>query len=197
MTRHLLPRAGWPAVLVAAAVALAGCGVGAQRSPVALDRRSIPYGLLGHRAHRQTSAPNFESTRVTLWLVGGDQQLVPVRAYVAWPATIGGLLNALVQGPTEPQSQRGLVSPASAVGPISSGPPRHGIVPVDLPASFENLGGSDQLLAAAQIVYTLTGFPGIRGVVFKVVGERANVPNAKGKLVAGPLTRAAYSSLAH
>ena len=197
MTRHLLPRTSWAVVLVVAALALGGCGLGAQRSPVALDRRSIPYGLLGRRPHKQTSIPKFESTRVTLWLEGGNQKLVPVRAYIAWPATIGGLLNALVQGPTETQSQRGLVSPASAVGPLSSGTPRHGIVPVDLPASFENLGGSDQLLAAAQIVYTLTGFPGVKGIVFKVVGQRANVPNARGKLVAGPLTRAAYSSLAH
>ena len=191
--RHLLET-----VLTAtvAAGSLAGCGVGGQGSPRALGRDSVPYGLLARRAHPQGSVPRFGSVRVTLWLEGANEQLSPVNAYVAWPATIGSLLNALAQGPTERQSEQGLVSPASSFGPFSSRSMQRGVVPVELPASFENLGGGDQLIAAAQIVYTVTGFPGVHGVTFSLAGRRAHVPNAVGKLLAGPLTRKDYSSLA-
>lgn len=199
MTRH--PSAGSRialalAVAAGAAATLAGCGVGAQSSPKALGRRSVPYGLLLRRGQRRDNVPRFESTRVTLWLEGANERLSPVPAYIAWPETVGGLLNALAQGPTQRQSDDGFASPASSFGPLSSGPLRDGIVAVELPASFENLGGGDQLIAAAQIVYTLTGFPGVKGVTFSLAGQRAHVPNAAGKLLAGPLTRRDYSSLA-
>lgn len=185
------------AVVAAAAATLAGCGVGAQGSPQALGRDSVPYGLLNSHSRTKDTVPAFGSVKVTLWLEGGDEQLSPVQAFVAWPETIGGLLNALAQGPTQQQSEQGLVSPASSFGPLSSGRTQHGVVPVELPASFENLGGGDQLIAAAQIVYTLTGFSGVSGVTFSLAGQRARVPNAVGKLLAGPLTRADYSALTH
>ena len=179
-----------------AAAGLAGCGVEAQSSPEALDAKSIPYDLLRHQAPTEPSAPrNGVTASVTLWLEGSNQHLVPVLADVPWPSTIGALLNALAEGPTEQESERGLLSPASSVGPLTSGHVRRGVVPVDLPASFENLGGSDQLIAVAQIVYTLTAFPGVKGVSILVAGQRAQVPNANGKLVAGGLTRSDYSAL--
>jgi spore germination protein GerM len=189
----------WQLALAAGAVlagcTLAGCGVGAQGSPEALDAKSVPYGLLGPSVPTSRPATALDSARVTVWLEGSDDQLVPVPAYVPWPATIGGLLNALAQGPTSGQSERGFVSPASSVGPLSSGPLRDGVVPVELPASFENLGGPDQVMAAAQIVYTLTGYLGVRGVVFGVGGQRVQVPDQDGRLLSGPLTRKDYSSL--
>lgn len=192
-------RARWRLALLvalAASVTLAGCGISKQDHPEALDRASLPDGLLGRNVPTTVAPPPSDAVKVTLWLEGRDEQLVPVGAYVPWPETIGGLLNSLSAAPTSPESQRGLVSPVSSVGPFSSRPIRGGVVTVDLPASFENLGGGDQLIAVAQIVYTLTGSPGVRGVVFRVAGRRAQIPAANGRLVTGPLTRKDYASLA-
>jgi spore germination protein GerM len=141
--------------------------------------------------------PRFGVVRVTLWLEGSGGQLDPVQAHVPWPLTAGALLNALSEGPTERQSDQGLVSPASAVGPLTSGRPDHGVVPVYLPQSFENLDGNDQLIAVAQVVFTITQLPGIKGVVFWLAGQRARVPDAAGELIGGPLTRADYKALTH
>lgn len=177
------------------AASLAGCGIAPQSSPQAIERAGVPYDLLGHRPHPHASVPAAGALRVTIWLEGADDQLDPVPAYVPWPVTIGSLLNALSQAPTERQAEQGLVSPASAVGPLTSGRPAGGVVPVYLPQSFENLGGNDQLVAVAQIVFTLTGLQGVSGVTFWLAGRRAHVPDAAGKLLSGPLTRADYLPL--
>ena len=178
--------------VAAGATGLSGCSLGAQGAPEALDPRSAPRGLLGTSPRTSTSRPSLGLNSVTIYLEGSNQRLVPAKASVPGPASMGAALNALAQGPTAAESARGLVSPASSVGPLRAGPVRRDIAIVGLPASFENLGGQDQTLAAAQVVFTLTAFPGVKGVVFLVGGQAAQVPDEDGKLVAGPLTRSDY-----
>ncbi len=182
------------ALLVAAA--LGGCDLGPQSAPQALDARHVPYGLLSpsHRA-TPTSLPGVDSVRVTVYLQGRSERLVAVQRSVAYPATVGAALDELAAGPTLVESDRGLVSPASSVGPLGAGLVRRGVVPVFLPTSFASLGGQDQVMAAAQIVYTVTAFAGVRGARLYVGGQTAQVPKANGSLTTGPLTRADYSSL--
>lgn len=178
------------------AVLLPACGLSPQASPTALDRRAVPYGLL-------VPAPSVTTTTVagapvspvTLYFEGLDQHLVTVRRLLPSPASIAEALDALAAGPTEGESNRGLVSPASSVGPLVAGPVRKEVVAVYVPLSFESLGGQDQVMAAAQVVYTLTGFPGVRGVVFFVGGQRTQVPNDNGHVTAAPLTRIDYAGL--
>jgi hypothetical protein len=175
---------------------LAGCGLGAQSDPQALNPKSVPYGLLGPAKSPSTSVPNLVSARVTMFLEGSNERLVPVHRQVVWPATIPAILGQLAAGPTARESDRGLVSPASAVGPFGVGAVRRGVVSVDLPVSFENLGGQDQTVAAAQIVFTVTTFTGVTGVRWLVAGQTAQVPNGNGSLTAGPSTRKDYLALA-
>jgi len=183
-------------VAVAAAAGLAGCGLGAQSNPQALSSKDVPYGLLAPASSPRTSVPGFVVAQVTIYLEGANEHLVPVHRQVAWPASLAAILNELVDGPTGRESSRGLVSPASSVGPLGVGPVKRGVVAVDLPVSFENLGGADQIVAAAQIVFTVTTFFGARGVLFFVGGQAAQVPNGNGSLTHGPSTRKDYSALA-
>jgi hypothetical protein len=186
------------ALMGATAAGLAGCGVGAQGDPQALNPKTVPYGLLGpaKSPSMSTSVPSLVNARVTVYLEGSNERLVPVHREVPWPATIAAILGQLAAGPTARESDHGLVSPASAVGPFSVGPVRNGVVPVDVPVSFENLDGQDQTVAAAQIVFTVTTFTGVRGVRFLVAGQSAQVPNGNGSLTAGPSTRKDYLALA-
>ena len=172
---------------------LAGCGVGAQSAPQPLDPKAVPYGLLGPTSSPSTSVPGLASARVTIYMEGGTGRLVPVHRDVPWPATLSAILAQLAAGPSGQESSRGLVSPASSVGPFGVGPVRDGVVAVDLPVSFESLGGQDQQLAAAQIVFTVTTFTGVKGVRFLVGGQRAQVPTGDGSLTRGPSTRRDYS----
>jgi Sporulation and spore germination len=183
------------ALVGAASAGLAGCGLGAQSGPQALNPKTVPYGLLGPGTSPSTSVPHLVSARVTMYLEGSNEQLVPVHREVGWPATIAAILGQLAAGPTAHESDRGLVSPASAVGPFAVGRLRGGVVSVDLPLSFENLDGQDQTVAAAQIVFTVTTFSGVTGVRFLVAGQPAQVPNGNGSLTAGPSTRTDYLAL--
>jgi Sporulation and spore germination len=191
-----LGRAGLTvATVLAVSGGLAGCGVGAQSAPQPLDPKAVPYGLLGPTSSPSTSAPGLASARVTVYMEGGTGRLVPVHRDVPWPATLSAILAQLAAGPSGQESSRGLVSPASSVGPFGVGPVRDGVVVVDLPVSFESLGGQDQQLAAAQIVFTVTTFTGVKGVRFLVGGQRAQVPTGDGSLTRGPSTRQDYSAL--
>ena len=191
-----LARAGaFVVALAAVGGALAGCGVGAQSAPQPLDPRAVPYGLLRPTSSPSTSVPGLPSARVTIYMEGESGRLVPVRRVVPWPATISAILTQLAAGPTGRESSRGLVSPASSVGPFRVGPVRDGVVLIDLPVSFESLGGQDQQVAAAQIVFTVTTFTGVRGVEFLVGGQAAQVPSGDGSLTRGPSTRRDYLAL--
>lgn len=191
-------RAGGAIVLLAlAGGALSACGLGAQSSPQALDPQAVPYGLL-HRTVPPTTSPSpwLVNAPVVIYLEGSSGHLVAVHREVPWPATLASALDQLASGPSASESSRGLASPASAVGPLGSGRLEHGVVTVDLPVSFESLGGEDQTMAAAQIVYTVTTFSGVRGVRFLVGGQAAQVPKADGGLTTKPSTRRDYVSLA-
>ena len=191
-----LVRAAATVVAVAAVGAgLASCGVGAESAPQPLDPKAVPYGLLGPTSSPSTSDPGLSTARVTLYMETDNGRLVPVHRDVAWPATIAAILGQLAAGPTDRESGRGLVSPASSVGHLRVGPVHNGVVSVDLPVSFESLGGQDQQVAAAQIVFTVTTFTGVKGVRFLVAHQVAQVPTGDGSLTRGPSTRQDYAAL--
>jgi spore germination protein GerM len=182
---------------VAGSLALTGCGLGAQSAPEPLGPpRTTPHQLVGRTSQPDKPVPGIVPALVTIFLEGRHEHLVPVRSEVPWPATMAALLGQLAAGPTAIESRRGLVSPASSVGPFGVGRVHDGVVPVDLPVSFENLGGEDQTMAVAQIVFTVTTFPGVKGVRFLIGGQAAHVPNGNGSLTAGPSTRKDYAGLA-
>lgn len=192
--RHLYLTAGTVAMAALAAGTISSCAVGAQSSPQPLASRAVPYRLLGAGSPPSTFIP-WVDVRVTIYLEGKDQHLQPVAREVASPATLSAVLAQLAAGTTEKESERGLLSPASMVGPLSVRSSRNGVVTVDLPDSFEDLDGRDQTVAAAQIVYTATAFRGVRGVIFRVAGQAAQVPDDNGHLTSGPSTRSDYSTL--
>jgi spore germination protein GerM len=180
----------------AGSAGLAGCGLGAQSAPQPLGAVNTPPAAVQHLARPERPATDAVNVPVTLFLVGRSSRLVPVRSEVRWPATIAAALVQLAAGPTDSESMRGFVSPASSVGPLSVGREHDSVVAVNLPLSFENLGGEDQTVAAAQIVFTVTTFPGVKGVRFLIGGQAAEVPNSNGTLTPGPSTRADYLALA-
>ncbi|HET9058999.1 MAG TPA: GerMN domain-containing protein [Acidimicrobiales bacterium] len=183
------------ALVIGSCVLASGCGLGPQAAPTPLSRHSLPRALLFGLARTTTTVLAAPASTVALYLEGSDQHLVMVHRRVGWPATPSEVLAALAAGPTPPESDRGLVSPASSVGALVAGYPHQEVVPVYVPLSFESLSGEDQVMAAAQIVYSVTSLPGVKGVVFLVGRQRTQVPNDQGDVTAGPLTRLDYASL--
>jgi Sporulation and spore germination len=179
-------------LLVAAA---AGCGVGAQGAPQALDVRA-PHGggTVGGKQTPSNVLLPWVGAAVHIYLVG-NKHLAAVDRDVNAPPLVSSLLSQLALGPTQRESSHGLVSPASMLGPVGVGAVRQGVVRVDLPRSFQDLDGADQIMAVAQIVFTATSVRGVRAVRFYVAGQEAQVPETNGHLVSGPSTRADYRAL--
>ena len=190
------------AATVAAAVtviSLTGCGVPSDRSPSAIPRRAIPFGLLAPstKSTTTTSAPSPVAATVQIYLVGPNGHLVKVaREVPASQASLDTALDALVKGPTNEEAAAGLQSdvPAQTVvlgASIGVG----GVATVNLGGTFGQLVGQAQILAVAQIVFTATGVAGVTGVTFELLGQPVNVPVANGAQVT-TATPAQFATLA-
>jgi hypothetical protein len=71
-----------------------------------------------------------------------------------------------------------------------------GIAHVDLSSEFESGGGSLSMrMRVAQVVYTLTQFPTVKGVLFELDGEPVDVIGGEGVVIDHPLKRKDYADL--
>jgi Sporulation and spore germination len=178
--------------LVAAALC-AGCGVGVDATPHLMNNKDVPFGLLSPAP--STTAPPSSGQFVTLYLAGAAR-LVATSRELSTPVSIGRVLHALGEGPTPKQAAAGLQSPLSTAAPLSLSNSSGTRVTVDLSSSFTKLTEQDQVIAIAQLVYTLTLFPGITHVGVRIDGRRAKVPTDDGTLSGSPLGRGSYAAVA-
>ncbi|MCB0970648.1 MAG: GerMN domain-containing protein [Acidimicrobiales bacterium] len=178
-------------VVVAVAATVAACGVSAEPDANRIDPSSVPFGLL----EAQTTTTEASSgTPVTIYLLSGDA-LLDVRRSLPDDGSLADLLELVVTGPTPTEQGLGVTS-AVAPGTVASVQTERGIAEVDLTESFGEIGSGDQLLALAQIVYVLTGQPGIGAVSFTLEGEPIEVPRTDGTASDQPLTRDDFAALA-
>ena len=105
------------------------------------------------------------------------------------------LLSALLQGPLNQDDVRTAIPPDTRVNQLAV---LNGVATVDLSEEFEEAGPGKQLtLRVAQVVYSLTSDPSIRGVLFSIDGEPRSVPDDTGtELFARPMERSDYDGFA-
>jgi spore germination protein GerM len=183
------------AVVLLAATAIGGCGVGAQRAASRTPPADVPFGLLSPTLNRQTVSPSAKTQTIVLYLLRGRRLAAVTRAVLA-PATFAARLQALGTGPTPGESAHGLTSAVSDQSPGPTGTVRADRATINLPADFEQLTTDDQIEALAQLVYTATALPGVEVVNFTIDRARVPVPRANNTTAVGPVSRADYGSLA-
>jgi spore germination protein GerM len=177
----------WLALL--ALLGVAACGLPVSSPPHRIAPSTVPYGLLD--LQQATPRATASGPTVSVYLVDGDR-------LVARPRQITGLnepaeaLRSLLAGPTPAESRRGLVSDIPAQTRLYSLDLQGSIATVDLSPTFGTSGGSQQVLAVAQIVYTITASRYIDAVRFSVDGRPIEVPNGSGSLGSAARTRADY-----
>lgn len=181
------------ALLVVVAAA-AGCGVPVGSGPTRIDPSTVPYGLLNESG---TAAPDELFGRaVPIFLVDGDR-LVSVTRHVSGTNVAQHSLGALLLGPTAIEASRGYrTAIPSDVRLISLDYVGDTVASVDLTPAFGAISGSDQVLAVAQIVFTLTASSRIHAVQFAVADKPVAVPDGHGTLDTAPRTRADYRAQA-
>ncbi|MDQ7911250.1 GerMN domain-containing protein [Phytohabitans sp. ZYX-F-186] len=175
------------------AVAVAGCGVQAEDVPRAVD----PPNGVSHAWATETpphADPGAGAVPERLYLVRGSELVAVTRNVHAQP-TLDELLDDLLAGPTDAEKRDGLTSALLGNDIVVGVRLAGGHATVDLTAALDETGRTDQILAFAQIVCTLTAMPGLTAVSFTRGGQPVGVPRADGSLSEAPATAADYATL--
>jgi spore germination protein GerM len=187
-----MSRARMPTVLVIALaiVGVAACGVPMQRSATKVDKKDVPFELLDKKSSAKSSESAGNEDLVVYFATA--ERLVPASRRLPPPVTLEDVLSVLRKGPTSAEEATGVRSAlpiGSVVGSVSL---NGGTATVDLARPFTALSSSDQLLALAQLVYTLTARPGVGQVQFTLEGTSTEVPRGNGALTTAPVSRDDY-----
>jgi spore germination protein GerM len=173
------------ALLTALVVLLCGCGVSTQDRP---ERVVLPVTPSASKPDDVSDG----SVEVQVYFVRGAR----LEAVTRWasaddPRTV---LGALVAGPDRREVLTGLRTAIAPQADPKLTTALDGTVQVDLPPELTGLTGGNQLLAFAQLVWTLTGTPQVRAIRFTAAGSPIEVPTDDG-LAGGPVDRDDYSSV--
>lgn len=184
-----LARAALPALLIAIP---SGCGVPTESRP-----RDIPQDRVPAALSAPPSSPTTDDrgdARFTVYLIDG-KRLRPVPRTAVGSVTPSTRLEALRAGPTSDESASGLGSALDEESSIRISQVTGGVATVDLPPALAALVGSDQVLALAQMVFTLTEDPAIGEAIFTVDGNPVDVPVGDGTLTGRAVGRADFPVL--
>jgi spore germination protein GerM len=110
-------------------------------------------------------------------------------------AEVATRLAALAAGPNEEETHAGFGSAISTGLPLRIDAHQGTQVTIDVGQDLLQSRGQQQLLAIAQIVFTVTEVPGISSVIFQVDGRSVQVPVSDGTLAVRAVTRADYRML--
>jgi hypothetical protein len=181
------------AVVVVVALAATACGLPADRQPRSIDASSVPFGLLAPSAH-STGAP-FVGPVQSLYFVRGSRLVARKQHVPVGPNVPEQAVRSLLVGPTPQAIRAGDATSIPSQTRLISLDLTGSLALVDLSKEFAAVGGTDQLLAVAQIVLTLTGSPEIRSVLFDIQGRRIEVPDGHGSLSSTPQSASDYKRL--
>lgn len=181
------------AAIVMALAAMAACGVQDDSQPRALPAEDVPFDLLAP-AETVPEADEGEGVTSTVWFVDNEGQLARARRSLDPPVTVEAILQALLDGVTDPEADNGLRSNiSSGTELLSVRGPDDGLVTVNLSGEFLTVSRELQRLALAQVVFTATGLPNVDRVLFQFDGEPAEVPGAGEELTSAPLRRSDFT----
>lgn len=172
--------------LVIAALVVPGCGVRPEDRPEPVTTAAQPSAQIG-------TGGRAGDPHVTVFLVR-DVRLTPVDRRTD-ATTTAAALEHLVEGPTRAEAATGIRTalPPEVVG-VDEGL-ADGLTTVSVSRGFTGITGGDQLLAVAQVVWTLTDLPTVTTVRFVVEGAPVEVPT-DGGLTDRPVDRDDYRSVA-
>lgn len=180
-------------MLALTAVVATACGLPA-REVTRLDPTTVPFGLL--QTSPPSASPQAQGPQAVVYFVA-DGRLATAGRTVVGNNVAAEAARALMAGPTAAESARGLSTDLPPQARVVSLDVTGPVATVDMSSEFGDVGGSEQVLAVAQLVYTLTApGNGISAVRFAISGRPIEVPDASGSLSAAPRTRSDYRPLA-
>ncbi|MHB0981449.1 MAG: GerMN domain-containing protein [Thermoleophilia bacterium] len=183
-----------------AALALLGCGYGSQvkdggsvTTVLGADATPSTTVAPGDGVDATTSTTAGETTQLSVYFTYNEHVQAVHRQVPTTKAVAAAALQALLEGPTPEEAALGVFS-AIPKGTLQLGVDiKDGVATVDLSREYESGGGSLSMgLRLAQVVYTLTQFPTVNSVQFKLDGKPVEVFGGEGFILDHPVGRADY-----
>lgn len=186
-------------VVLGALLALAGCGYSQtvqDGGPVSTTATTVAQnGETTSSTAPDTSSTTLsgETIQVSVYFVLNEKMQAIHRTIPYTKQTAAAAVQALVAGPTPEETQLGIFT-AIPDGTLLLGVNIEGpTATVDLSREYESGGGSLSMgLRLAQVVYTLTQFPSVETVQFKLDGKPITVFGGEGFLLEHPVGRLDY-----
>jgi spore germination protein GerM len=179
---------------LALAVLLGGaCSAPLDSGPKTLRASSIPADLRPEGSSTTTTtSPSGEAEDITVYLIGQDLRLVPVKRRVGTPVTVEKVLQKLFTPPSTAEGVAGYRTAITFDSTVLSARIENRIVTVDVSKDFAFGPVPEQIIAFAQVVFTATELEGVTGVLFTRNGKRLEVPQGDGSSSSAPVGRASY-----
>ncbi|HZE28805.1 MAG TPA: GerMN domain-containing protein [Gaiellaceae bacterium] len=173
----------------ALAVAVTGCG---SENAVSLGK---PKPSTESSGGEQTgSVPTLLALQV--WFARGDGLVAVRRTHRPTQQVATAAIGSLLDGPTAGEHALGYSSAVPAGTRLLGIGIRNGVATVDLTSEFQDGAGSRSMqMRLGQIVYTLTQFPTVLKVRFRLDGEDVNVFSSGNVVLDHPVGRSDYVNL--
>ncbi len=186
-------------MMMVLAVFVAACDSGGATGGGPVTTGEVP-GTSGPATSRPSTTSSTAPTggqSVDIYLVKDASYAVAVtRTVPATPDAPGNAIRALIEGPTDAETDEGLSTAIPSDTLLLGIVIEDGLATIDLGQDFEAGGGSLAMLSRlAQTVYTLTQFPTVAAVQFKLDGRPITVFSGEGILLEKPVTRGEYASV--
>jgi len=195
-------RTRWTIIMLAvvvAALALAACGGSKPAPTVTVTATTTPSST---PTSSPTVSPSPTSTTpppqmtISVYFMRGEFVGTAHRSVPQTTAVATAAMTALLGGPLASEKAAGLATIIPTGTKLRSVKVSNGIATVDLSSAYDSGGGTLSMTARlAQVVYTLTQFPTVKGVDFKIDGKKVTVFGGEGIMLGHPQRRADYEKI--
>ena len=187
-TVNKLLAAGGLALVALVGFAAAGCG----------SEHAVSLGKPTTSATTATEPTGTTPAQLSLevWFARNDGLVAVRRTHAPTQAVATAAVSALLDGPTAPERNAGISSAVPAGTRLLGINIQNGVATVDLTSEYQSGGGSLSMQTRlGQVVYTLTQFPTVQKVRFRLDGSPVNVFSSEGIVLGHPVGRADYANL--
>ena len=194
--RRFLTKTAVSVSVIAVLAVTASCGSSTKngQGPTTRPATTTAPSTSGPTSSTTTTTPATMDVRV--YLMQGDKIGVAHRTITATQQVATAAMTELLAGPTASDSAAGLTTAIPSGTLLLGINIAGGTATVDLTGAFAGGGGSLSMTARlAEVTYTLTQFPTITGVDFRLDGKAVTVFGGEGIILDHPATRTGFESL--
>jgi len=143
-----------------------------------------------------TTTASSGTSSVRVYFSRGEKMAAATRVIPQTQQVGAAAMKALLEGPTATEVEAGMVTCIPQGTTFLGLSIKSGVATVDLSAEYGSGGGSLSMFTRlAQVVFTLTQFPTVDGVRFKLDGELIDMLGGEGIIIDEPVNRDDYEDM--